>query len=155
MNHTSLLATFICLLISSGCIHEVEKITDENFYENSSYKESDIWRMPIVYPYQLITAYCCEDWNFSAVNDTIVPFRKHFISLSPDSLNVEHDYIILHQSFSGPTWNIIHFKTKEEFSFESIQDFEVFKKEHNISDTMYSCKQSYDQWKLEKKLPWQ
>jgi hypothetical protein len=56
-----------------------------SFYQGPM-KESDVWRLPLVEPYEFITAYCCASWNYQPAGAS-----ENFTA---DSVNYVKGYIL-------------------------------------------------------------
>lgn len=147
-----IIIVFLSIILFNNCFFYEKKLDKDNFYEFSML-QYDLWRLPIVYPYQLTSAYCCEDWTFGAYSQYGHVFD---FSVSPDSVNFENDHIILHHPYSNGLlpWLVFNINTKEKYQFEDYKSICKFRLEHSISDTMYSCEEVYYNWRDKGELSW-
>lgn len=141
-----------CNFILCSCHFHRMKLTKDNFYEYSML-ESDVWRLPIIYPYQLTSAYCCNSWTIGIYNHYGHIFGS---PVSPDSINYNNNHIILHHIYSSGLlpWQVINIKTKQKFQFKDYNSICQFRRENNISNTMYSCEELFNNWRNIGQLPW-
>jgi hypothetical protein len=124
-----------------------------DFYRDEM-ADYDVWRLPIIKPYELVTAICCEGWNFGGY----LSGKGDPCNFNLDSLGFENGYILLQGVGSGsvPKENycIINVENDSIKAFESRKDFIKYKKKLNLSAEMHSVVDVYWEWKQTKKLPW-
>lgn len=129
---------FSILFTISRCAEE-----KRDFYRD--YKQGhDVWRLPIIKPYQLITAACCNGWNLQSKD-----FNESF---TVDSVNLEKNYIFIF-TYSD-SWSVINTTNKEVFKFDHRKNFTEFVSKIGASPKLYSTEAVYDSWRKTGQLPW-
>jgi len=122
-----------------------------NFYTKST-EARDIWRIPIIEPYQLLTSHCCDGWNFSIGSE----FSKDFdIFGEVDSINVckENILVYMKNNWKG-VYSICDVKNKTSTSFETFYDYKNYCIENDISYDLYLTNNIHSGWDKTKQLPW-
>ena len=114
-----------------------------SFYKDSML-ERDVWRLPIVKPYELITAYCCTGWTFQQLGVST--------SFSADSINLYGNYIIF--SDSGHMYGAFDIEQRKTLMFSDYKKFIDFTKLKKIPHRIYQVEMVYDCWRNTGQLPW-
>jgi len=146
----SKLKIFFSLLVLFAC--EEPKQIDFYASERSGH---DLNRLPIIEPHQLITSYCCEDWEFiySLGMDSMGRFSADGFSV--DSLNYENGFIVFYSSDSWRNWGVHDTKTnKPRFFDNNYIDFLEYVDSIKVTNKLYRAKDVYNEFKETKKLPW-
>jgi hypothetical protein len=123
------------------------------FYEYNM-KAHDVWRLPIVYPYELITAFCCSDsWT---TGEELSEFLDYDTGV--DSINVVNEYLILQSNGSQYRWVVANLNTQQVTKFELSQHNEYLDflaKQINMAEIqLLPIENIYNGWKLTGQLPW-
>lgn len=138
-------------LIGCNYKNSVKYPDKDNFYDRDLY-ENDVVRLPIYYPYELISAAGVSQLMVSGGSEL---YRKFGISGIVDSIAVSGEIISLHGDFNmvgndiyAILYNdtIIYAKTHAEFSHIC---FKV-----KTSDMLSETKSVYDNWMQNGVLPW-
>lgn len=140
------------------------KSDEESFYEG--YAEGDLYRLPIVYPYQLIRLYGYEkgmglsdswDLNFHWGGDKGSPgFSSH---TNVREINVSNGIIygcdVKHDDYPN-VWFVIILDQKIEKVFKDKEkEWRSFLQQHGISKPLlYSVWKIFDEFKANSTLPW-
>lgn len=136
-----------------GCNDCKRSNTISQFYEFNM-KGHDVWRVPIVHPFELITAHCCRD--YWTTGKELSEFLGYDTSV--DSVNIINDNLILSCNGSKYRWIIANLKTKIVMKYEASQYLEYIdflSKKNNTSDVQLIPVESiYNSWKLTGQLPW-
>lgn len=107
----------------------------------------DVWRLPIIAPYELITAVTkgSERWNFQhpGFNDTF----------SPDSLNVSGQYITFHD-FAQASYGYCDLKRRRLVRLRGFEQFADTAKARHFSTRLYHAESTYSCWHDTGQLPW-
>jgi hypothetical protein len=123
----------------------VTQCTEEkpSFYQGSMHGH-DVWRLPIIEPYEVITADCCREWNFQQPG-----FAGNF---SSDSLNLSRGYI----SFNDVAhrYGFLDIKRKKIVYFATYQQFTDSLRVRGISKKLYATETVYHNWLKTGQLPW-
>jgi hypothetical protein len=114
--------------------------------------ESDVWRIPVIEPYQLITADGSggpragySRWSFQEPDFTT--------SFNPDSINYQRGFITFHDA-SQHKYGICDMKLKNVSfcgNYEQFRDFAATKK---LSKSLYNTELVYEGWSETRLLPW-
>jgi hypothetical protein len=123
----------------------VTQCTEEkpSFYQGSMHGH-DVWRLPIIEPYEVITADCCRGWSLQEPG-----FMGGF---SPDSLNLSHGYILFNDS--AHRYGFLDIKHKKTVWLSSYQQFSDSLSSKKISKKLYSTETVYYNWLKTDQLPW-
>lgn len=145
MKFLKLQCVLICVLILFLSCEEPKK----NFYKDKM-QSRDLYRLPIIDPYQLITSYCCKSWSFYGGSKN--KFKNDF---SVDSVNYESGFISFYSQDSSTGWVVFNAKTTELKIFEdNYLNFIKYLDEIKIHAKLYSAEYVHRQWLEDKKLPW-
>ena len=98
----------------------------------------------------MLTAYCCEGWNFRNHSKLGKDFGVGF---STDSVYLQSGYILLFDSYINKRV-ALGLEKKSINEFESFIDFNSFKSSNNISAKLLLTKDVYYSWKNSGQLPW-
>ena len=145
--NTSLLESIVWLVFFILAACEEPK---QDFYKDEM-EAFDVWRIPIVKPYRLITADClsaegCNGWNFGSRD-----FSEHF---SVDSLNYDNNYILFYSPYNGDNYIAIDVIQKKVYKFAKVEEYRAFLREKKVDNELYSVHYVRDSWKATKELPW-
>ncbi|MDO7851447.1 hypothetical protein [Hymenobacter convexus] len=114
-----------------------------SFYQEPM-KESDVWRLPLVEPHELITAYCCEGWNFQPAG-----FPDPFTA---DSVNYVKGYILF---FGYPgTYGFLDTRQQRVVRLGMRQDFADSLAARALPARLYKTETVYRNWVRTGQLPW-
>ena len=135
----------LILSIISGCGNE-----KQNFYKDTM-QGHDVWRLPIVKPYQLITTDClsaegCVGWSFQS--------REFFENFTVDSLNYHKNHLQIYNPYNDKNYVVIDIASKKVYKFSNRDNYEAFLTDKKINNKLYSVKTIHDSWKETGKLPW-
>ncbi len=125
----------LVLIMPFSC--EQEK---RDFYRDTM-QAHDVWRLPLIEPYQLITAYCCEGWNCGPGSSLD---RDFGFAHSADSINIENGYILIHTEDSGSSWFALDLSTKKKFELEDRQALSAFTAENGFHLTLYATRMVFE-----------
>lgn len=114
--------------------------------------EDDVWRLPLIKPYQLISAYCCTEW-------TIDSNLKKFIiyDISPDSIAYDKGFIIFaNKAYSGGKWVIFNINDSAVYKYDNYSTLtdEMDSLGINPNINMESIENIFLKWKKDGDLPW-
>lgn len=110
--------------------------------------ESDVWRIPVIEPYQLITAYGRADdsrWSFQEPGFTS--------SFNPDSLNYQRGFITFHDA-SQRKYGICDVTHKSVNFCRDYEQFKAFATKQQLSKSLYNTELVYEGWSQTRLLPW-
>ncbi|MDO7846386.1 hypothetical protein Q5H92_08465 [Hymenobacter sp. M29] len=114
-----------------------------SFYQEPM-KAADVWRLPLVEPHELITAYCCEGWNFQPVG-----FPDPFTA---DSVNCEKGYILF---FGYPgTYGFLDTRQQRVVRLSTHGAFADSLAARSLSAQLYNTETVYRNWVRTGQLPW-
>lgn len=142
----------ILLLILFSCATE-EK--DTNFYTKDS-KYQDVWRFPIVNPYEMVTAVCCSDWHIGIFSKLGNDFS---IETDVDSLgyNYKENKIAIYennQNKAGETENryiVLSLNDTTKMEYFNYENFILL----NGNVNLYEIEKAYNFYKKNSRPPWQ
>lgn len=120
----------------------------ENFYTDEL-EESDVIRLPIIKPYDLLTIDSRSNWTPGRALA-----KDYGLSGTIDSMNVQSAYITFY-GFSGDgKWTVLNIDSITKIDFLNYSDFcqKVF--DSGLSSQLYSSKEVYAFWRDTKQLPW-
>ncbi|MDJ1471862.1 hypothetical protein QNI19_29525 [Cytophagaceae bacterium DM2B3-1] len=111
----------------------------------------DVWRLPIVKPYRLLTADCfskvrCIGWSFQS--------RDFLETFTVDSVNYDNNYILFYTPYNRENYVAIDVIIKKVYKFTNAKAYKVFLKENKIDDELYSVHYVHASWKATTELPW-
>lgn len=106
--------------------------------------ENDVWRLPIIEPYELITADCCRGWNFQKRD-----FPSNF---SADSINLKKNCILFY-GYSNK-YGFLDIERKKITMFHDYQQFTDSLTGRGINRNLYSTEVVYKNWRETGQLPW-
>ncbi len=114
--------------------------------------ESDVWRVPLIEPYQLITADGINNhqagysrWNFQEPD-----FQGNF---NPDSINYQRGFIIFHDAPRN-SYGFCDIAHKNISYCRDYQQFRKLTKARDLSNFLYSTEMVYEGWSQTRLLPW-
>jgi hypothetical protein len=137
------------ILVLCSCSEEQEK---KSFYSYGM-QAHDVWRLPIIEPYQLITAsrIRVNTWNFSPHSKLGKAFK---IGLTVDSLNVDKGIILIYNPLNDNNWVALNINEKTTTEFTDRSSFDEFIVENKLSQKLYSTEVVYKAWEKTGQLPW-
>jgi len=138
---------FLLFLVFSCNNHETK-----SFYEYSM-KENDVWRLPIVEPYEMYTAYCCSDWFIESSS----PLGKRFgIKQKVDSINFTNNKLIIYDNNEfNNKWILLNFDNDVVVKFESRIDLSNYLNLDTIKLKLFNTETVFNNWRKTDNLPWQ
>lgn len=142
MAHATLLPLFLVL---SQCNEE-----KFSFYKDPMQGYGDAtpgheaWRLPIIEPYDLITANCCQDWNFQKSD-----FKGNF---SADSVNFASGYILYYGYPS--TYGYLDIQRQKIIRIDTYRNFVDSVNAKGITKKLYKTEAVYQCWRKTGQLPW-
>ena len=124
------------------------------FYSHSKkekyafYKEPmldiDVWRLPIIEPYEVMTADCCKTWNFQKLN-----FQGNFTA---DSVNFDNNCIMY---YGYPNeYGFLDVKRKRIIRFDNYRQFADSLNARGIKARLFYTETVYKNWRETGQLPW-
>jgi hypothetical protein len=121
-----------------------------DFYRDEM-ADYDVWRLPVIKPYQLVTARCCEDWSIGGIKTQ----DNNYFSSGIDSIGFGNGTIVFFAD-SSPVkqYGVFNIESEKLEIFYSREVFMEYKKKLKISVKMYRDDDVYREWKQTKKLPW-
>ena len=125
---------FIALSLLLGCSDE-----KFDFYRTSSYGH-DVWRLPIINGYELLSIQCCTGWVF-----------QHRSFGDVDSLNLDKGNFLFR---SGTDWYVFSMKNDSTIKFKNEKDFNSFIKKKELTRKLYSAEAVCRAWRKTGQLPW-
>jgi hypothetical protein len=112
----------------------------------------DVWRIPVVEPYNLITTegssrqqFGESRWHFQETD-----FTNNF---NPDSINYQRGFITFHDA-SQHAYGFCDVKRKKISFCGNYQQFREFIATNKLSDALYSAELVYEGWSETRLLPW-
>ena len=114
--------------------------------------ESDVWRIPVVEPYQLITAYGSSEQQ---VGDSRWSFQEPAFtaSFNPDSINYQRGFITFHDG-SQRKYGICDVTHKSVSFCGDYEQFKAFTDKQQLSKSLYNTELVYEGWSQTRLLPW-
>jgi hypothetical protein len=103
----------------------------------------DVWRLPLVEPYQLITADCCESWNFQPAG---------FPGFTADSVNFANGYI-LYYGYPG-TYGFLDTRRRRLVKVATHRQFADSLHAKGLPTHLYKTQTVYAGWLKTGQLPW-
>jgi hypothetical protein len=107
-------------------------------------KESDVWRLPLVEPYELITAYCCQSWSYQPAG-----FLENFTA---DSVNYAKGYI-LYYGYPG-RYGFLNTHQQRVIRVATYRVFVDSVAAKGFPTTLYKTEIVYWDWVKTGQLPW-
>jgi hypothetical protein len=148
-----LVAGFLALpvLLGFGYLYAQRTPDKPHFYFEDDL-ESDVWRIPIVEPYQLITA---DISSPQRVGDSRWSFQDPAFtaSFNPDSINYQRDYITFHDA-SQHRYGICDLTHKSIAFCRDYEQFNAFADKQQLSKSLYNTDLVYEGWSQTRLLPW-
>jgi hypothetical protein len=136
--------TVIRLVLVTSCLGFFQCQEDKVSFYKDPMQAHDVWRLPIIEPYQLITAYCCEGWNSQSKD-----FSEKF---SADSVNLDGNYILFYSEIEN--YGLLDIKNKKIHRFDTYQQFTDSVSALEITPKLYDTKAVYTHWRETGQLPW-
>jgi hypothetical protein len=146
-NRKIVMLLFTCVLFS--CFNN----NNEKKFYCDTMAESDVRRLPIIEPYEFVTADTSTFWNLFWSPES----KKNFPSwgYSADSINYEKGFIFIHSSGNVLSLGVVDLKNERVISFKNRDEFYEFSDTNNLSGKLYSVSSIYRSWVITKKLPWE
>jgi hypothetical protein len=128
--------------------HKSEKL---HFYFEDDL-ESDVWRIPVVEPYQLITA---DISSPQRVGDSRWSFQDpaFTVSFNPDSINYQRSFITFHDA-SQRKYGICDVTHRSITFCRDYEQFNAFADKQQLSKSLYNTDLVYEGWSQTRLLPW-
>lgn len=142
-NITTILLVIIFLI---SCFEKKKK----SFYDFSM-QSFDVHRIPLINPYQVISATCCDGWNFSWSSSLGKTFNT---GTSIDSVNVQGEIISFHCTSSLCNWLVLNCKDSTSQLFIEHQKYKVHMNKIGVDAKLFNATDIYYQWKEKNALPW-
>jgi len=139
----------ILLVVSLGC---------NDFYKN--YAVDDLWRIPLLKPYELKNTAGASPSDFSNDNWHLVFTRKNsfddFDGVNITMINVDKSIIYGYGTKNPSQHFIINYLTKEEIKYENEKEWnETLVKLGIVPTKLYNVWDVFETFRNEGKLPWQ
>ena len=114
--------------------------------------EADVWRIPLVEPYQLITADISSNQqaNYSRWNFQEPGFSNNF---NPDSINYQPGFITFHDALKN-SYGICDLTHKTVSFCGGYQQFQALTSARDLSKSLYNTEMVYEGWSQTRLLPW-
>jgi len=114
--------------------------------------ESDVWRIPVVEPYQLITA---DISSPQRIGDSRWSFQDPAFtaSFNPDSINYQCGFITFHDA-SHSKYGICDVMHKSVNLCRDYEQFKAFATKQQLSECLYNTDLVYEGWSQTRLLPW-
>ena len=100
---------------------------------------NEAWRLPVIEPYDLITANCCKDWTFQDVGTGV------------DSVNYAKGYILYYGTRGYGLFDTRRKQTKEVVTH---RQFVESTRAKGIPATLYQTEGLHRAWRKTGQLPW-
>lgn len=141
-------AVFLSLFIFASCFGEVRS---KSFYCEAK-AETDVWRMPIVEPFELVTAdHGKEFWSISTYPNNIVPYFSRTVSI--DSVAYIGKKIVFYRLYPERGYSIIQIEEGKLITVKSREELSKhFEKIENL--ILHSGKDLYKFWQQNRQMPW-
>ena len=114
-----------------------------SFYKNAM-RAHDVWRLPIIEPYEVITADCCKTWNFQKPD-----FQGNF---TVDSVNFKNGCILFYGYPSE--YGFLDVKRKRIAKFNNYRQFADSLNAREIRAKLFCTESVYNNWRETGQLPW-
>lgn len=139
---------FVFIILFSSCS---ENRGENNFYCQAK-ADSDVWRVPIIKPFDFITQDTSETWTLS----WLPKYRKeYYISCNADSANYERGMIICYSRIGIADFAIVEIKNEKIIKLAGREQFNEFARKNGISNRLYSVPSVFNNWRKTEILPWQ
>lgn len=134
----------------SSCYQVYPTLTKDNFY-NFSQLDYDVIRLPLIYPFQLESAYSKEELHTGNEISELI-----HLSMNVDSVNVQMNYICMRGKIAmhSEEYSIVN---TEDSSFTLFTNYFLFNSkchELEITSKLYSSSYCYSIWSGQGILPW-
>lgn len=128
-----------------------ENKKSKSFYEFSM-KENDVWRLPIVEPYEMYSAYCCSEWFIEGNS----PLGKRFgIKQRVDSVNYfNHKLIIYDGTEYKEKWILLNFENDNTIKFNERLDLKEYLMRDTLEFMFFGTENVFNSWEKTDSLPW-
>jgi hypothetical protein len=137
---------FLFTLLLFSCNSKVDKSSNKDFYSEGSGR-LDVARFPIVEPYELKSAYCCENWNLDRFSKLGKVFKT---DLEIDSIGYANQKIvIINNVLDEPHYYVLNLKDSTITDFKTRKSFVQFS---NVK--LYAMKDAYQYYKRNEQPPW-
>jgi hypothetical protein len=139
------------IILAVGYFYTQREPHKSRFYVDDDL-ESDVWEIPIIEPYRLITADSRRGsqaghsrWDFQGKNMAA--------SFRPDSLSYQKGFITFHtpDAHQYGFYDLKHDKTTFLSSYQQFNDFAKF---NGLENTLYNTEDVYSCWQQTRQLPW-
>lgn len=138
------------IYIIIGCNSDKKSV----FYCDTNFKyETDVWRLPIVEPFELITV---DSSTFWSLNWPKTPDKEYLrFNYNADSITYKDGMMMIVYDY-GNVFNqgIIDIKKREIIEFKSREEFYKFKSEDSLLHKLYSVKDLFREYLKTRSLPW-
>lgn len=139
------------VLLAVGYLHRQREPDKLHFYFEDDL-EHDVWRIPVVEPYQLITA---DISSQERVGDSRWSFQDlaFTVSFNPDSINYQRGFITFHDA-SQRKYGICDVTYKSVTFCRDYEQFKAFANKQQLSKYLYNTDLVYEGWSQTRLLPW-
>jgi hypothetical protein len=143
--------SFLLVITITSCDNK-EKRPAPGFYCETM-ADYDVWRLPVVKPIALITAYIdAGEWNvFYEGSDSAGRYFYSFISA--DSINYAKRKLLIYSSYNEP-YRIIDIDMQKDTIFPGRNQYLEYISKNQLPETLYHVRTLYYRWKQTKVLPW-
>ncbi len=148
-----LVAGFLALpvVLAFGYLYAQREPEKLKFYMEDDL-EFDVWRIPIVEPYNLITT---ESTSRRRVGESRWHFHKAGFTndFNPDSINYQRSFITFHDA-TQHAYGICDIKRKKVSFYDNYQQFREFTAANKLPNSLYNAELVYEGWSETGLLPW-
>lgn len=131
----------LAIIAAAAVLYLRQEPASSRFYIDNDLPD-DVWQIPIIAPYKLVTADCCREWNF-----------QYNVNFSADSINYEQGFIVFHDSFKHQ-YGFYSTVKKKLYQSNSFSQFVNFSDSVGISRTLYCAEAVHKCWRETRQLPW-
>jgi len=137
------------LALAAGYWYSQREPGKPRFYVDDDL-EADVWQVPIIDPYRLITA---QEFSSREVGDSRWSFQyKDLSRFNPDSLNYEKGLILFHDAEGN--YGIVDTGRKTTYQPKDFSQFLQFADSFGVSRKLYEVESVYNCWQQTRQLPW-
>jgi hypothetical protein len=144
----------ILMLLSINAIIGCGSDKKPDFYCDTNFKyDTDVWRLPIVEPFELITV---DSSTFWSLNWPRTPDKAYLeFQYNADSITYKDGVIMIVYDY-GNVFNrgVIDIKQGKVIEFKSRDEFYKFRSEDSMLHKLYSVKDLFREYLKTRSLPW-
>jgi hypothetical protein len=151
-NNYKKIAAILILILTQSCIWNTSR---KDFYEDEL-AEYDLWRMPIIRPYEIVTSECCiNGWTLTSERKNNNSFKgDQSLQGSIDSLFYSNGYIFFVVGSNHIRYGYMNIQTDSLVNLVNRNEFNYFLKTHKLTCKLEAVVDIYANWRKTKQLPW-